>query len=167
MKVKIQIKSRFFVDKILFELETENNTIKDTLIEACKQGANLQGANLQGANLQGAKDADYAIALTRILPEGDIIGYKKCQDDKIVKLLIPKEAKRSHAFGRKCRAEYAVVLEITKGTRKLKSAVSQYNGAFKYKVGEIIKPDKFDENWKDECSSGIHFFITKVEAGRY
>ena len=49
---------------------------------------------------------------TRILPEGDIIGYKKCRDGVIVKLLIPIKAKRSHAFGRKCRAEYAKVLEI-------------------------------------------------------
>ena len=129
--------------------------------------ANLQGANLQGANLRDAKDADYAIALTRILPEGDIIGYKKCVDDKIVKLLIPKEAKRSHAFGRKCRAEYAEVLEITKGSRKLKTAISKNDNNFIYKVGETVKPDKFDDNWQDECSNGIHFFISKIEAEKY
>jgi len=129
--------------------------------------ANLSGANLSSANLRGAKDADYAIALTRILPEGDIIGYKKCVDHKIVKLLIPKEAKRSHAFGRKCRAEYAEVLEITKGSRKLKTAISKNDHSFTYKVGETVKPDKFDENWQDECSNGIHFFISKIEAERY
>lgn len=177
-KIKIQIKSRWFVDKVLFEYESTDNTILKTIEKAVEGGANLRGANLRGAdlrgaylrgaNLSGAKDADYAIALTRILPEGDIIGYKQCQDGKIVKLLIPKEAKRSHAFGRKCRAEYAEVLEITKGSRKLKTAVSNHDGSFKYEVGKTVKPTKpFSDNWLEECESGIHFFITKIEAERY
>ena len=189
-KIKIQIKSRWFVDKVLFEYESSDNTISKTLYEALKSGANLYGAdlrdanlsgadlyganlrdanlhyaNLHGADLYGAKDADYAIAQTRILPEGDIIGYKKCQDNKIVKLLIPKEAKRSHAFGRKCRAEFAQVLEITKGTRKLKTAISTFNSGFKYEVGKTVKPvEPFEDDWTNECASGIHFFITKIEA---
>ena len=50
--IKIQIKSIW--GDILFEYEKENNTIKDTLEEAVKQGANLYGANLDGANLYGA-----------------------------------------------------------------------------------------------------------------
>ena len=135
------------------------------LRDANLRGAYLRGADLRDANLRGAKDADYAIAMTRILPEGDIIGYKKCQDGRIVKLLIPKEAKRSHAFGRKCRAEYAEILEITKGSRKLKTAISSYDSSFEYKVGETVKPVKpFSDNWVEECESGIHFYITKIEA---
>ena len=68
MKLKIEIKNRF-TGKILFEFETENNTVKTTLLEAIKQGAdlrgaNLQGANLQGANLQGADLQDYKIKAT-------------------------------------------------------------------------------------------------------
>ena len=50
--IKIQIKSIW--GDILFEYEKENNTIKDTLEEAIKHGANLNGANLYGANLDGA-----------------------------------------------------------------------------------------------------------------
>ena len=50
--IKIQIKSVW--GEVLFEYEKENNTIKDTLEEAVKQGANLCGANLCGANLDGA-----------------------------------------------------------------------------------------------------------------
>ena len=53
MKVKIEIKNRF-TGKVLFEFETENNTVKNTLVEAVKRGADLQGADLQGADLQGA-----------------------------------------------------------------------------------------------------------------
>ena len=52
MEVNIQIKS--FFGTVLFEFSKENNTIKDTLIEAVKQNANLRGADLRGANLGGA-----------------------------------------------------------------------------------------------------------------
>jgi len=53
MKVKLQIKNRW-TGSILFEYEKEDNTLKETLIEAVKQGAYLRGAYLQGADLQGA-----------------------------------------------------------------------------------------------------------------
>jgi hypothetical protein len=107
---------------------------------------------------------ELTIAQTRILPEGDIIGYKKCQNEVIVKLLIPREAKRSHALGRKCRAEYAEVLEIY-GADK---AFSKWDNSFVYEVGKTVKPkEPFSEDWTNECAPGIHFFITKVEAENY
>jgi uncharacterized protein YjbI with pentapeptide repeats len=53
MKVKLSIKNRF-TGSIIFEYEKENNTIKETVLEAVKQGADLRGAYLQGADLQGA-----------------------------------------------------------------------------------------------------------------
>ena len=63
MKKKIQIKTT--LGSLLFEFEKEDNSVKDTLIEAVKRGANLgdaylRGANLVGANLRGANlgDAD-------------------------------------------------------------------------------------------------------------
>src|SRR5699024_706811 len=40
--------------KLIFSYEKENNTIKDTLLEAIKEGVNLEGANLYGANLRRA-----------------------------------------------------------------------------------------------------------------
>ena len=52
MKTKIEIKSIF--GNVLFEFEKENNSVKDTLIEAVKRGAYLRGANLGGANLGDA-----------------------------------------------------------------------------------------------------------------
>ena len=68
MKLKIEIKNRW-TDSVLFEYEKENNTVKETLIKAVKQGAylrsaylrsaylrcaDLRGADLHGAYLQGA-----------------------------------------------------------------------------------------------------------------
>ena len=127
------------------------------------RGANLRSADLSGANLSGANGADLAIARTRILPEGDLIGWKKCRNDVVVKLAIPAAAKRSHAFGRKCRAEFADVIEVF-GDGK---AISLHDGKTEYVAGQRVTPDSFDENWQEECSCGIHFFITRAEAEAY
>jgi len=51
-KLKIQIKS--FGGSVLFEYESPDNTIKETLEKAVSESANLYGANLYGANLHGA-----------------------------------------------------------------------------------------------------------------
>ena len=131
-------------------------------------GANLSGADLYGANLYGAKNAELAIAQTRILPAGNIIGFKKCAGGEIAELLIPTEAKRSHAFGRKCRAEYVRVLAVTKDGKPVEKAVSGYdNGKTEYIPGKIVRCDKWSEDWRNECAGGIHFFITREEAEAY
>jgi hypothetical protein len=49
--IKIQIKSVF--GKIIFEYEKEENSIKETLIEAVKNKSDLRGADLRGADLRG------------------------------------------------------------------------------------------------------------------
>ena len=133
-------------------------------------GVNLAGANLAGANLARAKNATLAIAKTRILPEGDLIGWKKCAYGLIVKLLIPAKAKRSHAFGRKCRAEYVKVLAVYDAGKEVAKgvwAVSKHDGQTKYLKGKTIKCDKWETDWQKECAGGIHFFITKEEAEAY
>ena len=127
--------------------------------------ANLRGADLRSADLRGTKGSKLVIAQTRILPEGEIIGWKKCRDQKIVKLLIPREAKRSHAFGRKCRAEYVKCLEIFGSDGSVQTeAISLHDRKTKYTPGEFVYPDKFSDNWQDECAPGIHFYITRIEA---
>ena len=54
--IKIQIKS--VLGKLLFEYESENNTIKNTLMEAVKKNTNLRNANLSDANLRNADLSD-------------------------------------------------------------------------------------------------------------
>ena len=139
------------------------NLADANLANANLAGANLARAYLADANLAGAKNADFAIAQTRILPDGDLIGWKKCMQGVIVKLRIPEAAKRSHAFGRKCRAEYADVIDIIGAD----VGISQHDGRTEYRIGQRVTPDRFDENWQEECSSGIHFFITRLEAENY
>ena len=130
-------------------------------------GANLSGANLSGANLSGALDAELVWALTVVAPEGGIVGWKKAKtkdgDNCIVKLLIPAQARRSNATGRKCRAEWAEVIEIIGASE----AISSRDESFIYRVGETVRPDSWDENRWEECSHGIHFFITRKEAEAY
>ena len=128
-------------------------------------GANLYGADLHGANLYGAKDIPAIVsAQSLIVPEtGAFIGWKKCQGNVIVKLQIPASAKRSNATGRKCRASSAKVLRVIGA----KIGYSLYNGSFAYEKGKTITSDSFDEDRWNECSNGIHFFITRLEAEQY
>ena len=133
------------------------------LRDADLRDADLSGANLRGADLRGAKGANLAIAMTRILPDGDLIGWKKCKGGVIVKLRVPADAKRSHAFGRKCRAEFADVLEVIGA----EVGIAKHDSKTEYRVGQRVTPDSFSEDWMDECAPGIHFFITRAEAEAY
>lgn len=122
---------------------------------------NLAGANLAGAYLAGAKNAALAAALVSILPEGDLIGWKKCKNGVLVKLRIPADAKRSNATGRKCRAEYVDVLEVI-GTEV--GITDEYGPRTEYRTGERVTCHEWDAYRWRECSGGIHFFITREEA---
>ena len=246
MKIKLQIKSRW-TGSVLFEYEKENNTIKDTLIEAVKSDADLSGADLsgaylrvadlRGADLSGAdlRGADLRVADLRVadlrgadlrgadlsgadlsgadlsgaylggadlsgadlsgaylsgaylggadlrgakeipyLPlacpsDGAFIGWKKV-NGCLVQLLIPEDAKRCSATTQKCRCEFAKVFGITRidNGEELQSVENTaYAPSIVYKVGEIVKPDCFDEDRWNECSHGIHFFINKQDALNY
>ena len=144
------------------------------------RGANLSGSDLRGADLQGAdlREADLSgIEVNELTsgyfmtcPEkGAYVGFKKCQEDRIVELLIPEDALRSSATTRKCRASKAKVLSITSidGSVIFKDAASKRDRDFIYRVGEMIEVPDFDPNRWKECSEGIHHFITREEAVAY
>ena len=121
------------------------------------QGAILQGASLQGANLEGAKGLSQHL----ITSEGAVRGYKKVSTG-IVTLEIPRSARRCNAIGsRKCRAEYAIVIDAPD------NAVSLHGSKLAYRTGETVKPDSYDPDIRIECSHGIHFFLTREEAEEY
>ena len=125
------------------------------------RGADLSGADLRDANLRGAKNIPAIVAATtRIAADGDIVGWKKA-GGKIVKLLIPSAAKRSNATGRKCRAEFVKVQEVEGGGV---AVTDHYGPETKYREDEIVWADEWDDDRWNECSHGIHFFITREEA---
>lgn len=145
------------------------------------QGANLRDADLQDvdllwadlrcANLMGANDVPY-IPMT-CPDKGAFIAWKKAfalYDTYIVKLLIPEDARRSSATGRKCRADKAIVLSIEPifVTPVIPDEVySRYDPSFAYKVGQTVVVPDFDTDRFNECSTGIHFFINRQEAIDY
>ena len=140
-------------------------------------GANLFGANLSGANLFGAdyiekaKNLFYPIACPEI---GAFVGWKKARvktsgHECIVKLEITEDAVRSSGTGRKCRCSKATVLEIQdlEGIVLEQVAVSDRDENFHYIPGTVVSVSDFDENRWNECSTGIHFYITREEAVRH
>jgi len=153
----------------LWNADLRNANLQD----ADLRNADLWNADLRNANLRNAKNIpDYVVATTCILPEGDIIGWKKCADNIIVKMKIPAKAKRSNATGRKCRAEYVKVLQCYDDKHgELPDdyiAYTDQNGPHtKYQKGKNVKCDQWDDNRWNECSGGIHFFLTRYEAKQY
>ena len=156
------------------------------LWEADLRGANLRGANLREAdlweadlweadlweaNLREAKiDENTRINLPISCPDiGVFTAWKKARG-YIIQLEIPAESKRLSATTRKCRCNIAKVVAIQNidGTDSgLLEVCSGYDHNFIYKVGETVSVDKFDSNRWNECSNGIHFFITREEAVNY
>ena len=134
--------------------------------------ANLYGANLSGANyIEKAKNLFYPLACPEI---GAFIGWKKARimhnrSECIVKLEISEDAMRSSATGRKCRCSKATVLEVQglEGDVLEQAAVSDRDENFHYVPGSVVSVSDFDENRWNECSTGIHFYITREEAVRH
>ena len=163
-------------------LKLHQQWLKDETDGKCAdlRGANLRGANLRGADLRGADLSKANLANIRYNnktsffalqcpEEGSFVGYKKARD-KIVKLLITEDAKRSSATTRKCRCSKAKVLSITNldgSDSKCVYVRSNYDSNFIYTIGEMVEVSSFDENRWNECSTGIHFFITRDEAVQY
>ena len=149
------------------------------LYRANLRNANLCDADLRNANLRGAKNVDnvdevkwnmHTIFYPLQCPEtGSFIGYKKASG-YIIELEICADAKRSSATSRKCRCSKAKVLSITHldgSDSGLTEVRSDYSKEFVYCVGEIAEAPDFDENRWNECTAGIHFFITRGEAVKY
>jgi hypothetical protein len=164
------------------------------LRKANLKGANLEGADFEGANLEGANLQRTNIYKTNFnmvsfkntkLPKFQIpqtkslIVYKKLKDNAIATLRIPSRTRRTAClvnniyknqgkFG-KCRAERAFVVAIENWQGKpAKKGRSYYNNNFIYEVGKEVKPEyQYNPDILIECTSGIHFFMSKKEAKEY
>ena len=132
--------------------------------------ANLSGANLSDANLRCANFSYETAFYSMQCPEKGEYTAFKVANGKIVELLIPSDAKRSSATSRKCRASKATVIRITNkdgSDSGLTEIASNYDRTFLYKVGETVEIKNFDSDRWNECSNGIHHFITREEAVMY
>lgn len=152
------------------------------LADANFRGASLNSSDFNRAFISETIGLDEAVnvpSIPQACPShGAFIGWKKAQLSNgyrcLVKLLIPEDAKRSSAGGRKCRCDKAVVLGIEECFSGCdidpdEEIMSLYDRNFVYKVGDVITPKGvpfYANRWK-ECASGIHFFITREEAAYY
>ena len=186
--MKIEIKNRFDL-KVIFECESDSLKLAVELAVSKKvnlQGANLEGAylggaylqradlqgadlhraNLYGANLEGAYLTEVKnMPCFQIVPEiGPFYAFKKLRDNVIATLYVPRSAQRVNSTGRKCRVEKVKVVSLSNGATE---AFDSHTGKLLYKVGQWVKPDSFDNDFRKECTNGIHCFITKGEAENY
>ena len=128
------------------------------------RGADLTGADLRNAKLDGANMYGSAGYYSQCPETGAFIGWKRV-GKHIIKLQITEMALRSSATGRKCRCSEALVLSIDDGA--LQEVINYKFFRTVYKVGEVVRPDMFDTCRWEECTNGIHFFITRKEAEEY
>ena len=147
--------------------------------------ADLRTCNLSGSNFDGA---DFFAALlweakldnllvtdrTKFFrnycpEEGYMFGYKKCFNERMVQLLIPKDAKRCSSTTNACRCDKARVVAITDVNRKesYKEAMSFVDPNFIYRLGEMVYADSYNEDRWHDSSHGIHFWMTFEEALGY
>ena len=136
------------------------------LREADLTKANLTGADLYRANLYRANLSATVLPPSITPTEGDFLGYKKVlQVDgtyAVITLRIPADAQRTSALAsRKCRACHVEVVEgegISPTTIRSK---------LRYAPGAVVTADRFNADRREECTYGIHFFLTREEAEAY
>ena len=136
------------------------------LYDADLRGADLGGANLWSTDLSCVKNIFFPMACPE---KGSFIAFKKA-GCYIIELFIPSNAKRCSATSRKCRCSKAKVISITTPSgdkTNITEVHSNYDPNFIYKLGEYVEVKNFDDNRWNECSTGIHFFITRQEAVNY
>ena len=142
------------------------NLVHANLYDADFSGADLGGANLWSTDLSCVKNIFFPMACPE---KGSFIAFKKA-GCYIIELFIPSNAKRCSATSRKCRCSKAKVISITTPSgdkTNITEVHSNYDPNFIYKLGEYVEVKNFDDNRWNECSTGIHFFITRQEAVNY
>ena len=115
--------------------------------------ADLRCANMSYANISGANMCDTDRLRKGIKLSEPIIGWKKCKNNVLVKLEIPRGAIVFSINNNECRTDKAKVLEIIGGDR----AYSNHK-FFSYYVGDIIEVFNFNCEYNVDCAEGIHFF---------
>ena len=128
-----------------------------SLTDAVLTDADLSGANLTDTILDEKEQCRKGIVLNE-----PMVGYKEL-DSEIIILEIPVGAKVFSINNNRRRTNKAKVIDI-QGETELSS---MHDASFKYHVGDEIEITNFDERYNVECSTGIHFFLTRDEAEKY
>ncbi len=136
------------------------------------QSADLRYADLQSADLRSAENINAAYILPySICPTGAFIGWKKLREGVIAKLQIPASADRVTPIGaRKLRASKVKTLGLwDRSGNKIDG--QHRNGTHGievcYEIGKYTLADSFNDDIREVCTNGIHFFLTREEAEKW
>ena len=123
------------------------------------------------AHARGVKEASFPF-ISKGLPEGEFIGWKRLRGNIIAKLKIPADSKRLQplTLKDKFRCDKALVLELynVDGTPSEEiegRSISTYD--FRYRVGAMVYADEFNEDVFKGCTHGIYFFLDRQKAVDY
>lgn len=128
-------------------------------------GAIFNGTKFIQTDLTNVKGLHY-----QICPKNGAFTAWKKAGGYIIELKIPARAMRNSCInGRKCRAEYAIVVDIRNmyTNKQIGFVKSDYSCKIIYEIGKIVKPDLYDPDPRITCSHGINFFMTRKEAEEY
>lgn len=152
----------------------ETNFSDCTFVKANLNNADFRNAEFNDCNLTNIRYDELTAGIALACPEkGAFTAFKKAElyngNNCIVELQVPADALRSSATTRKCRVSKATVVAIytMDGKSVKQNAYSTHTRSFVYKLGKMVEVKNFDKNRWNECSSGIHCFITKREAEQY
>jgi len=147
------------------------NLERANLGDAYLGDAYLGGANLERANLSGIKtDEKTKIDPMCTLPEeGSFIAWKAVRDFEGKSIVLKLEIIGKHVsayIGRKCRTDKARVIAAygPLGGERTGKFYSKHTKSFEYEVGSVVEEKNYDPSPLVECTTGIHFFMTRAEA---
>ena len=170
------LSNSLFLNTKLFKTIFKNATLIGTVLRNNNlENVDLRGANLYSASLEGTgackayvnKDTKWFDLYCP--PKGAFVAYKKCVFDRILMLLVPKDAKRSSATLPTCRCDKAKVLKISSidEQESYQEAWSLVDEDFVYRVGEWVYASGFNDDRFMDSTYGIHFWMTREEAIKY
>lgn len=162
--------AKFHKASIMHVMFSLANLKRATFAHATLSLSTFSEAKLNGVDLTNTHiEHENSFIRLRCPEKGSFTAFKRT-DFNIVELVIPASAKRSSATTNKCRASKAKVKAIYElnGSKSEKTAVpSMYDHMFYYEIGKTVVVDNFDEDRWNECSTGIHFFMSFGEAVQY
>jgi hypothetical protein len=146
----------------------------DTFRDNDLRGADMTDMIVHGLRKGSATYRQFYDAIPMACPrKGKYTAYKKLDGGFLAELEIPARAKRLSSSDKgKCRASEAFVKRIYlkkadgSGTIELKEGYS-IRGGLHYRVGETVRPDRFETDRFVTCAPGIHHFMTEQEAIDY
>lgn len=120
---------------------------------------------VRAAAMNAYKSKGIEIPVIRTIEPPELV-YKRCVADVIVVAEIPKDAQVRGSYGKKYRANKAIIKEVIGKFSGENVGISIYDKTTAYFEGDEVFIEDFDMS-DEECSTGFHFFCTLEEAKNY